>query len=182
MKTLRGIEIVPRYVERYWDRVQVTPACWLWTRSRSHSGEGYGLMRIGPGNGKMIYVHRLSYVIHYGNFDEDLKVRHKCDNPICSNYMHLELGTQADNMRDAYLRNRMARGESLRQTKLTEAGVAELRQMWRDGASERKIALHFDVARRTIKEALLGQTWRHIPDPVTEEERKIRGNPRRRNL
>lgn len=38
--------------------------------------------------------------------DENMVVRHKCDNPSCCNPDHLEIGTVSDNIKDQYNRNR----------------------------------------------------------------------------
>lgn len=176
---LRGIEILPRYVERYWERVVVTPGCWGWRAAAAPAG--YGLLRIGPGVGKLVGAHRLSYVIHFGAYDEEsLVVRHRCDNPVCSNYLHLELGSRKENTNDSRVRGRMAIAENLPQTVMTAESVAAARVMWRGGSSVYKIAKEFGVTRVTMREAIIGQTWKHVPNPVTDEEREVR-NARRRN-
>jgi hypothetical protein len=54
-------------------------------------------------------VHRELYKIFYGGFDENLVVRHRCDNRLCVNPEHLLLGTQKENMADASSRGRLRR-------------------------------------------------------------------------
>ena len=51
--------------------------------------------------GKMVALHRLMYEKHYNQkIPEGMVIRHKCDNSLCCNPLHLELGTQFDNMQD----------------------------------------------------------------------------------
>lgn len=67
---------------------------------------GYGTFRE---NGKPMYAHRASYADSRGVPMESLVglvVRHKCDNPSCFNPDHLDIGTQADNLRDMRERGR----------------------------------------------------------------------------
>lgn len=45
-------------------------------------------------------LHRKMYEIYNGEIPENLVVRHKCDNTLCCNPNHLELGTKKDNRRD----------------------------------------------------------------------------------
>src|SRR5579862_6803540 len=73
--------------------------CWV---CRSHSTSGKG----GPPqfNGKSI-VRRL-YEDRYGAIPKGLVVRHKCDNPLCINVDHVEIGTHQDNVDDAFRRGR----------------------------------------------------------------------------
>lgn len=64
-------------------------------------------MSIGPRRSGMVFAaHRISWEIHRGNIPKGMYVLHKCDVPGCVNPDHLYLGTQSENMRDAYHRGR----------------------------------------------------------------------------
>ena len=71
--------------------------CWEWNKC---SDNGYGTCRHG---GKTWRVHRLSAVLHrikgYKTINSNV-VLHRCDNPICFNPQHLQIGTQWDNVQD----------------------------------------------------------------------------------
>jgi uncharacterized protein (DUF433 family) len=56
--------------------------------------------------GKCVYMHRVMFEAAFGPIPVGMVVRHKCDNPPCINPNHLEIGTQADNMRDMSERGR----------------------------------------------------------------------------
>lgn len=58
--------------------------CWVWTRALTK--KGYGQIAVGR---KMIYVHRIAYLIHNGKLDPFLQVDHTCRNPKCVNPSHL---------------------------------------------------------------------------------------------
>lgn len=89
--------------ERFWDKVEKKEGCWGWIGAKT---QGYGQLRIGGRNDGMIRAPRLSYQIHFGEIPEGMVVRHKCDNPECTNPDHLEIGTHADNMSDLVDRRR----------------------------------------------------------------------------
>jgi hypothetical protein len=97
---------MPAYVpleQRFW--YHVTPndsGCWEWTGSRvGHSGHG----RVNI-NQKTHLAHRVAYEMCVADIPDGLYVRHKCDNPPCVNPLHLEVGTQGDNMSDMISRGR----------------------------------------------------------------------------
>ncbi len=94
--------------EKFWERVIKTENCWEWQGTKRGGNAAYGSIMIGMNGKKRIqkYAHRFSYEIHYGKFDESMKVCHKCDNPICVRPDHLFLGTHTDNMRDMFKKNR----------------------------------------------------------------------------
>lgn len=60
--------------------------------------DGYGLISY---NNKITSVHRLRWILTYGEISDGQQVLHKCDNRRCFRIEHLFLGTQADNLNDA---------------------------------------------------------------------------------
>lgn len=91
-----------------WDVTE--SGCWEW-RGRRLPG-GYGTIPH-PKGSTWLYLHRLMYERYVGPIPEGLFIRHKCDNPPCSNPAHLEPGTHADNMRDMAERGRARNAYSL---------------------------------------------------------------------
>ena len=90
--------------DRFWERVDKTGDCWLWTGSLNATG--YGTIGKG-GRGNGIYLaHRVSFELHHGPIPDGLFVIHSCDNPPCVNPAHLRAGTSRDNMQDAISRGR----------------------------------------------------------------------------
>lgn len=81
-----------------------TTECWPWlggTGGRENDRRGY--FSIG---GVKSLVYRIVFELVYGPLKPGEVVRHKCDNPICCNYTHLERGSQSDNENDKYERDR----------------------------------------------------------------------------
>lgn len=89
-------------LDEFWQKVQKTSTCWIWTGCVSNTGYG----RVTVTGHKQDGAHRLSYEFANGPFDRDLYVLHRCDNPVCVNPDHLFLGTQKDNMADMIEKNR----------------------------------------------------------------------------
>ncbi len=88
-------------LDRFEAKFYVTPGCWVWTAA-TVGRAGHGSFR----NGRHVLAHRYAYQAYVGSIPRGQVVRHKCDNPKCVNPDHLELGTQADNMRDMAERGR----------------------------------------------------------------------------
>lgn len=95
---------------RLWSKVDIptnkmmTRMCWNWSGS---TAKGYGQIWVG---GKVLRAHRVAYEAANGPIPEGMLVRHKCDNPLCCNPAHMELGTHDDNMRDKAIRDRAWKG------------------------------------------------------------------------
>lgn len=75
--------------------------CWDWLGGKHE--DGYGVIRY---KGKKHKAHRLFYKYYIKNIDDNLVIRHTCDNPACCNPLHLLPGTQAENIKDMWDRNR----------------------------------------------------------------------------
>lgn len=95
--------------------------CWLWTAATA-GGKSLGwygaFMRSREsvrldGGPRFVYAHRAvfcdsrGYPLDY--LTSDLAMMHTCDNHLCCNPAHLELGTQMDNIRDMIRKNRHRR-------------------------------------------------------------------------
>ena len=111
---------------------------------------------------KFFRSHRLSYSIHYGNFNERLFICHRCDNPSCVNPEHLFCGTHTDNMRDMVKKGRenppRQYGKNNPNHKLTKREVEQIRNI--DYLSQRKIATLFGVSQNHIKDIIKNRYWK----------------------
>lgn len=74
-----------KYINRFWEKVEKTPDCWLWT---AHINEkGYGYFYDGS---RMKRVHRFSYEVVVGKIPKDTEIDHTCRVRNCVNPDHLE--------------------------------------------------------------------------------------------
>lgn len=85
--------------------------CWNCISHSKHRGGYVGINETKDGVGRRVSLHRWMYKKYNGEIPEGLVVRHKCDNPQCSNPNHLELGTVAENNQDMVLRGRTTKGK-----------------------------------------------------------------------
>jgi len=155
--------------ERFEEKVCPEPntGCHLWTAAIMSSGYGaFGL------NGKTVLSHRVAYELYVGPIPEGdgyhgTCVRHTCDNPLCVNPAHLEVGTHQDNMDDKVERDRAARhtGESNGLAKLTEADVLDIRARYAaGGVTQRELAEEYGVNQSLVSYIKNKHIWSHIHD------------------
>jgi HNH endonuclease/uncharacterized protein DUF3106/CENP-B-like protein len=93
--------IVMLSIESFFRRVQKTETCWFWTGYINASG--YGVTTVWDSEAKKVvtvFAHRFSYELHKKPIPPGLQIRHMCNVRRCCNPDHLEVGTNADNMRD----------------------------------------------------------------------------------
>jgi len=96
------------YEDRFFQKVNKTDKCWLWTGALN--SRGYGCFSI---DRKSKLAHRYSYEIYKGEIPKGMYVCHACDVPNCVNPDHLWLGTASDNIKDMFKKDRQ--GSSNRQ-------------------------------------------------------------------
>jgi hypothetical protein len=117
--------------------------CLIWQGAKDK--HGYGQIRVG---GKLWLVHRYAQYIRTGNELKD-NVCHKCDNPSCWAEDHLWEGTQQANITDMVVKGRHRRGQGYWQA-LTEAQQAELIHLSREGWSQRRLAVKYNIAQSSV--------------------------------
>lgn len=130
--------------------------CWNWNNPKSDGRANTFLF-----NGKPQTAYRVSWQLNFGPIPSGLCVLHRCDNGLCVNPDHLFLGTYLDNRTDmlSKKRERVAKGEEKKSTKLTNAAVMDIKTSPLNG---NKLAKKYGVHRRTIYDILDGKTWKHI--------------------
>ena len=74
-------------VQRFWDKVDRSGDCWVWTAAHNRKPNGYGVFAITKHN--LVVAHRFSYMLHYGEIPEGMQIDHRCHNRSCVNPDHL---------------------------------------------------------------------------------------------
>lgn len=148
---------------RFYENVETSPEseCWKWVGGKD--ARGYGIFRA---YGFAHRAHRFSWLLHYGEFPNEMLVCHKCDNPSCVNPEHLFLGTQFDNMRDMVNKGRNAnvKGNKNPRANLSDQDVMEIRRLWDDDrVSPKELSKMFGTPKSTINKIISSDTWKHLP-------------------
>lgn len=158
------VNLTPRQISRFWNKIRLIGAsddeCWVWTRATT--GMGHGVVRMDGANHG---AHRIAYFLGKGTFDSRLNVCHACDNPPCCNPNHLWIGTQSDNLRDMFAKNRRpsAKGTRHASAKLNDDLVREIREIYaRGGISTRALAVKYGVDYSGIHGIVTRKYWKHV--------------------
>lgn len=128
---------IDRAARSFWDKVDKSGECWIWTASCF--GSGYGQAYTGRDDARIVGAHRMSYELSFGPIADGMYVLHKCDNRKCVNPDHLFLGDQARNMNDAAEKGRIQRGVRHWNSKLNPQIVRRIRKMYDAGMSYQEI-------------------------------------------
>ena len=126
--------------------------CWNWTGGKNGRGD-YGLLNF-DNNILDIHtnfqVHRLSYTLFCGEISNGMIVRHICNNGLCANPEHLQLGTLSDNSLDM-----VKSGNST--TNTTDIQKLQMVSMRASGIMVKDIATTFNISRKTVSNILSGK-------------------------
>lgn len=124
--------------------------CWIWNGKKCSSGR-YGYFY---SNKKMILSHRASFEKFKEKIPDGMFVCHTCDNGLCVNPDHLFLGTNSDNMKDAYNKGRLnlnkilanQKGESNFNAKYNAEFIKSIRDYYSENkVSYSQLAKHFNL-------------------------------------
>ncbi len=126
---------------------------------------GYGVVCV---NRSLVYAHRYFYEKHKGSIPDKMLVRHLCHNKKCVNPDHLEIGTQADNMKDMVDAGRQAKGMKIAKDRLGDDNPAA-KVSWLDverikklrlmGLKLKQISEVYELSEGTISNICSGKTW-----------------------
>ena len=152
-------------ISSFWakvDRSAGPDGCWTWTGAVT-SKWGYGCFNFG---GRVLGAHRIAWILTNGGPGK-LCVLHKCDNRVCCNPAHFVLGTKKDNSADAVAKDRHARGDRNRRSKLTDEKILEIRREYTgttrgQPSNAVELAARYGVTRGTIVQIAKGELWGHI--------------------
>ena len=177
------------FEERFWQKVVVADdpdGCWGWTASFRRGGYGQLSARNPQSRPRVVTASRASYEIHFGPVPHGMLVLHSCDNPACTNPRHLFLGTSADNSKDMVAkgryvhgrrlqfprghvywstrnRDKIARGTRHGNSKLTDAVIREIRDLYAmGGITYDEIAARFNISGSAVCLIVKRKRWSHV--------------------
>lgn len=143
--------------ELFWAKVCKTEGCWLWTANVGKDGYGKFQVSVLGENRQITWrAHVWAFTEANGPVPSGKYVLHSCNEPLCVRPEHLRVGTQSENMRQAYAEGRCS------STALTPAKVAELRQLASDGFTALELAQHFKIKRCSVYAVLSGRHWNWV--------------------
>lgn len=150
-KTATDEQKLKRLKQSYEKYIIRKDGCWDWSGAKNKK---YGVFSHDKRN---MQAHRASWIIHNGPIKENMHICHTCDNPTCSNPLHLFMGTHLDNMRD--MRDKGLHNQF---SKLTIEQVKEIKKLLAQKISQRDIAKKFNVHDVTIHDIKYEKTWKSI--------------------
>jgi hypothetical protein len=144
----------------FWSLIRRGDGCWPWAGTPASGG--YGRLKWG---GRQVRAHRVAWELTHGPVPPGLVVMHKCDNRLCCNPAHLEVGTQRDNILDMHTKGRWAnlKGERHYRASLSDADAFEIRVLGALGWGLRDLARLFGVSEAVVRFVMEGRTYRHLP-------------------
>lgn len=127
--------------------------CKNWNRGKDKDGYGYYAIK-----GITYRSHRLLYITIFPGSYENKVVMHKCDNRLCCNISHLEVGSPSENTLDMVKKHRNVKGSLVGTSKFTEIQVNEIRSKYPE-KSTIKLAKEYGVCKQTICNIINGTTY-----------------------
>lgn len=120
--------------------------CWHWIGDKNKNKIGYGCFYC---RGTRILAHRYMWeLVNNQTIPDNMIILHKCDQPICVNPDHLILGTQQDNIKDMWTKNRG-------NTKLSFNDKNVIRAKYKNNnITLKEIAMEFDISFQRVSQII----------------------------
>lgn len=129
--------------------------CWPWKASTYNHGYGVFTWR-----GKLRGANRVAWEIAHGqDAPDDMEVMHSCDNKVCCNPRHLQLGTHQENVLDVHRKQRHP------VSALTHDQVRLIRRAMANGVTRglsSEIAKQIGAKRDCVWRVMTGRTYLHV--------------------
>lgn len=132
--------------------------------SNNKNNKGYLCVDLWKNNiGERFFVHKLiiETFIDPKPFVNSV-CRHLDGNQLNNNPNNLKWGTNKENSQDSIKHKTFQMGSKHYLAKLKEEDIPRIKQMIKDGLSNSKIGIIFNVNRQTIRDIRLNKTWKHI--------------------
>ncbi len=155
-------------VQRFFARLEEKADGPLVNGSRCIEWRGYtnekGYGRIAMKGVGHIYCHRLMYELsHRRQLRFEDVVMHVCDNRLCVNPDHLDLGTVLMNNQDRASKGRSAASKRGGGFRLTEEKVAHIKMLLGEGlVTPGQIYRNFGITHRQLWGIRNGRSWAHV--------------------
>lgn len=131
--------------------------CWEWTGAIN---KNQGMISVA--NSKLRGAHIVAWEIANGaDVPAGLVVRHRCDNGICTNPGHLEIGTHADNVQDMFDRGRRDGVSNAGSRHRTPEEVEEVKRLHAEGRSFSDIARRLGGTRQSAAKIVRGESYQN---------------------
>lgn len=137
--------------QRFWRKVRKGPGCWEWLGA--HTGIGCPRFSV---RGVCTLANRFVYEMTKGPIPPGMVTMHSCDNQLCVNPDHINLGTYSENLADMVKKGRCP------VAKLKPADITEIRRQWKGGEPVEVLSRRYGVGVGTIRRAATGVTWRLV--------------------
>lgn len=126
----------------------------------SKSGHLYVFLYNGHGKSRKMWIHRLVLEAFVGACPMGCECRHLDGNPLNNNFANLCWGTRKENIDDKIRHGRMPMPHQARDTKLVPEDIGEIRNLFQNGWSSRRIAIAFSTSHTTIQKIIRGERWK----------------------